>query len=180
MSRNYRVLLRVNSAGAEPIEAIWRQMASLGINDSMVKKSMFAHFSLAIYPDECPSELFSLLPGIAQQLQPIEIVLSKIDTFPGPEGVLFLASEANDNLLAASNLFHRETKNILEAWDHYYRPGNWVPHCTIANPISPQEITEAIATIPALSAEFSPISVTCAALELVEFFPIRRIASYDL
>lgn len=66
-----------------------------------------------------------------------------LGTFPGREGALFLAVQVTTELLA----FHLEVHAALagqpvEHWP-YYQPGNWVPHCTLAEGLSQAEAAKA-------------------------------------
>jgi 2'-5' RNA ligase len=61
--------------------------------------------------------------------------------------VLFLAVTPTRELLAV----HAEAAGSLEAggvavWDHY-RVGSWVPHCTLAQDLSPPQVPAAVAAV---------------------------------
>ena len=59
------------------------------------------------------------------------------------------------------------------AWDHY-RPGAWVPHCTLASDLEPQQFGSALAIAGRTSLPFE-----CRLVEvgIVEFRPVKQLVS---
>jgi 2'-5' RNA ligase len=82
-----------------------------------------------------------------------------LGTFPGREGALFLSVPVTAELLA----FHAEVHaglagQSVEHWP-YYQPGNWVPHCTLAEGLGQAEAVKAFG----LLFGYEPIAATVSA-----------------
>jgi len=177
---NYGVILRIDPPASAAIESLFQQMATSGINASMVSEAVYPHITLAIYEEHYPAGLDALLPEFAHQISPLNLTLSSIGLFPGDEGTLFLAPTPSDRLTRASRLYHDITRDFRAACSPYYHPENWVPHCTLAHPIAADSAAKVINEIPALSSEWKPIPVTCSTVEFVEFYPIKRLQTLRL
>jgi len=70
--------------------------------------------------------------------------------------------------------FHRRFGPFGQApWDHY-RPGVWVPHCTLATDLEPDQFGAALAI-----AGRAPLPLECRLVEIgiVEFRPVRQLVS---
>lgn len=90
------------------------------------------HVSLAVFEQYNPERLHGLMKKLAASFPPTHFRLSSIGTFPGKEGVLFLAPVVTDSLLEIHNRVHRALDKVVESSWIYYFPGGWVPHCTLS------------------------------------------------
>jgi 2'-5' RNA ligase len=78
-----------------------------------------------------------------------------LGTFPGGEGALFLGVPVTAELLAFHANVHTALANqLVEHWPHYL-PGNWVPHCTLAEGLGTTQASAAFGLIY----EYEPITV---------------------
>jgi hypothetical protein len=82
-----------------------------------------------------------------------------LGTIPGSVGALFLGVRATADLLA----FHADVHAALagQAVEHwpYYLPGNWVPHCTLAEGLDKAQAPQAFGLLYG----FEPIKATVSA-----------------
>ena len=136
------------------------------------------HVSLGVYEDGADAAGFSAkLREFAETAEPFDFRLSSLGTFPGNQGVVFLAPVVSRRLLAVHGRFHESFAPYEQfAWP-YYLPGNWVPHCTLAMNLAASEVKEAMARahegFQGQSGRFQEIG-------LVEFFPVRDVCTHPL
>ena len=75
---------------------------------------------------------------------PVTTAFASVGTFPGGEGVLFLAPVVTPDLIAVHARFHES----FAAWDGIawpvYGPGVWVPHCTLGLRLSAEVLERAV------------------------------------
>jgi 2'-5' RNA ligase len=90
------------------------------------------HVSLAVFEQYDPQRLHSVMKKLACSFSPMPFRLSSLGTFPGKEGVLFLAPVVTPSLLEIHAWLHRALAKVVEGSWHYYFPGGWVPHCTLS------------------------------------------------
>jgi 2'-5' RNA ligase len=125
------------------------------------------HVSLAVYPEgvrgAASAEAFagkSLERAVAGlRAAPLPFTLASAGTFPGDEGVVFLAPVVDDALLR----LHREWHALAPGGLPYYAPGAWVPHCTVGFRLP--DVAPALAAARALL----PIRGRYSSIALVEF-----------
>ena len=96
------------------------------------------HVSLSVYGDGLDTNGFpERLLEFARSIDPFDFTLSSLGTFPGQEGVVFLAPVVTRRLL---EVHARLPRGVFEAHNNtgmgHYLPGNWVPHCTVAIDLS--------------------------------------------
>jgi 2'-5' RNA ligase len=91
----------------------------------------------------------------------VPFVLASAGTFPGPEGAVFLAPVVDDALLGV----HREWHALAPGGMEHYRPGAWVPHCTVGFRLADAGTAAAVARAAL------PIRGRFERIALVEFEP---------
>src|ERR1035441_7056537 len=90
------------------------------------------HISLAVFEQYDPQRLHPLMKNLASLVSPLPFLLSSLGTFPGKNGVLFLAPAPSPSLLEIHSRLHRALARVIEGSWVYYFPGGWVPHCTLS------------------------------------------------
>lgn len=119
------------------------------------------HVSLTVTESLDHGELAPVRDAVAGHLP--SVLLNLLGTFPGSEGILFLAPVVTDDLLA----LHTRLQNALAGqrvtqWP-YYLPGRWVPHCTLAQGLSRDEIAQAFRVLyghQPVTAQLTSVGVT--------------------
>lgn len=168
----YAVELTLDPVSTEAVRTLWHALTERGVNPTLPQLNAQPHISLAVYETLDPAAMGDELAAFAGELAPIDTVFSAVGTFPTNEGVVYLAPVVTAELLAIHARFHARMEQLGLRSNAYYRPGHWVPHCTIALEIPPADIPTAIALARA-SNVFGPISLT--AVELIEFRPVQII-----
>jgi len=120
------------------------------------------HVSVAVAAEAPPAAVRDALLGVATAgLPPLQ--LSSVGAFVTPEAVVFLGVTPTVLLLELNRRVHaRLDAAKLAVWP-LYRPGIWVPHCTLA--MRPADLTAALS---ALRAAALPIEASPVALRIVE------------
>jgi 2'-5' RNA ligase len=90
------------------------------------------HISLAGVAHLNEADFEPHLRDFAADVRSFPTVLAAVGSFPGDEGVLFLAPAFTQPLLTVHASFHQLLGRLNLRSHDYYTPGNWMPHCTIA------------------------------------------------
>lgn len=168
------------------IAALFDAASESGLRDLRARLAQFAgaevaaarpHLTLAIVNELDPEALRPALLDFGQAMPPLPLHLAAVGAFPTEEGVVFLAPVVTRPLLA----IHARLCDLLDRVGFpptpYYRPQNWVPHCTVAINLRPDQVGEAVA-ICRQADVFHTDQLT--QLAVAEFPPMRVIYSLPL
>jgi 2'-5' RNA ligase len=120
------------------------------------------HVSVAVAAEAAPEVLRDALLGVATAGLP-PLTLSSVGAFVTPEAVVFLGVTPTAMLLELNRRVHARLDAAKVAVWPLYRPGIWVPHCTLA--MRPGDLTAALSALRAASL---PIEGVPVALRIVE------------
>jgi 2'-5' RNA ligase len=136
------------------VRRLWQRLADAGLPSLATRthRRHRPHVSLAVaesLADVDPGSLRSVLMSGRPTLS-----LYTLSTFPAATGVLFLGVQVTAELLA----FHADVHAALggqpiRQWA-YYLPGNWIPHCALAEGLDRSEAGRALE----LLADYRPIT----------------------
>ncbi|MXX04776.1 MAG: 2'-5' RNA ligase family protein [Gemmatimonadetes bacterium] len=169
----YAIELFYDDASEQAVRHIWDGLGRVLGQPSLSELGARPHVSLAVYGDALDTTGFpERLLEFARSIDPFDFTLSSLGTFPGQEGVVFLAPVVTRRLLEVHAQFHEVFSKHENAGMGYYLPGNWVPHCTIAIDLWAAEVIEAVAYG---REAFQPISGRYREIGLVEFRPVKEL-----
>lgn len=180
----YAVELFCDPESEQAVCEIWDGLGAALGKPSLSELGARPHVSLAVYNDDLDTSVFSeqlhefseQLHEFAESLAPFEFKLSSVGTFPGSEGVVFLAPVVTRQLLAVHAKYHEVFSQYDAFAMTYYLPGNWVPHCTVAIDLAAGEVTEAMAYC---REAFQPITGRFQEIGLIEFRPVKELCTYE-
>jgi 2'-5' RNA ligase len=84
------------------------------------------------------------LAELAAATPPLAFAFSSVGAFPTAEGVLFLAPAANRDLLDLEVRVLDRLARFDTEITPYFRAGAWVPHCTLAVGLQPEQMASAM------------------------------------
>lgn len=172
--QTYAIELYFDEVASQKVQQLWAQVGA--ITSSTAKRvHSHPHLSLAVLPDADLQLLPRVLADIAQHQSPLEIQFSSLGLFSSGGGVVFLAPVVTTQLLELHKTVHRQLHKIGSDAVAYYRPGAWVPHCTLARELSPPEVLRAIEVVRDSNPFFK---ANICALGLVEAPPMRQICCF--
>jgi 2'-5' RNA ligase len=133
------------------LRTLWHALEAEGIPTlaSLQDDKHRPHVSLAAAGRLAPDAVSAALAGV-EVGRALTMDLDFVGQFVGR--VLWLGVTATEELLAHHRLVHeRLTAAAVDVWDHY-RPGRWVPHCTVSlrvpNPLLAPAIRRCLEILP--------------------------------
>jgi 2'-5' RNA ligase len=172
---SFAVELCLDAAAGRAVYGVWDAVRAAGGNSRLFDLRTKPHVSLAVYPEGARGPLEDAVAGFRAAALPF--VLASAATFPGAEGVVYLAPVLDDGLLRLHREWHAHAPGSLEP----YRPGVWVPHCTVGIQLPDAAAGAAVAAARAAL----PIRGRYESIALVEFdrdlkTPVRHLVERPL
>jgi 2'-5' RNA ligase len=173
----YAMELNLSQDSAARVVELWERLAKESISSTMLDVRAQPHISLAVFEELDPAVLRAGLRRFAEVTRPLQVVLSSVGVFPTGEGVVFLAPVVTQELLVVHHRFHNLLRDRGIGSAEYYRPGNWVPHCTVAMGVAADKIGPAL-ELCLQSEAFGAVELD--EVSLIEFRPVREIYAFPL
>ncbi len=129
---SYGVILYFDEQTEKEFLKVWQSLADLNLSSHVLEAEIKPHITLAIYEEldcqPCENELVK----ITSKTSSLPVQFTHLGIFTNPEPVVFAAPLITRELLDFHNNLHiRLTNEGKKPWE-LYKPGRWVPHCTLA------------------------------------------------
>jgi 2'-5' RNA ligase len=140
----FAISLRAGNDTTGPIRALWEEVARFESRPSMATLNYPPHLTLALY-DDIP--LVRLRAGLREAftgMPALRLTFTRLRFFDDP-----LVLWAEPSLSAALATAHARVHACVDPrlCHPHYRPGAWVPHCTLGTEILAKHREEAIAFV---------------------------------
>lgn len=167
--------INADNASARPIRALWDEVVRLEQTPSLAGLNYPPHLTLAIYDQLDEAEASVALTTVFSAEPAFQLRLSAIRWFENDPLVLWAAPETSDRLMRVHSTVHAIIDRGLCRL--YYRPGMWVPHCSLGTAIPKQFRDEAFAFT---QRQIAPFDVSFDVADVVRFLPVEVIRACPL
>jgi 2'-5' RNA ligase len=171
----YGISLKSLNATASPVLELWDKAAAFEETASMRALNYPPHLTLALYQEIDLDQLAEALDRVFRTRPAVTLNFSSIGHFENEFLVLWARPNNGEQLFQLHAQLHREI-DPAHCHDHY-RPGNWVPHCTIATKIPAAKSQAAIGWANRNRMRFP---VTFDAVDCVRFPPVEILREIRL
>ena len=167
--------INADNASARPIRALWDEVGQLEQSPSLAGLNYPPHLTLAIYDQIDEAEAADAVATVFAAEPPYHLRFSAIRWFENDPLVLWAAPEASDRLMQVHAALHA----ILDPGlcRPYYRPGIWVPHCSLGTAIPTQRRDEALVFT---QRQITPFEVRFDVADVVRFLPVEVVLAVRL
>jgi 2'-5' RNA ligase len=173
---SFAVTVSASNASAEPIRRLWSGLSGFEPNPSMSALAYDPHITLGIYDNHAPGvALEQALRAVFVNTPEITVRFDKTDCFVGDLLVLWAVPCPRADLLSAHDRLHRLVDP--SRCHPHYRPGSWVPHCTLATQVPSGSRSAAVRW---LLETFEPCAVTFDTADCVSFPPTQILSRLQL
>lgn len=173
----YAVLLYFDDQTEQSILNLRHALIEQGFPSMLDKVGDRPHISLAGFSTVDCDILISLVQEYANDMEPFNVQLGAIGTFPTNENVLFLSPAPTIQLLTYHQEFHQQLSKSKLISSPYYAPTNWIPHCSVEMNIPDEQLPKAIEFCSKI---FKPIFGQFQEIGVIEFQPIKHLAKWPL
>ena len=170
----YALELGFDDHAAAVVRRVWHDLEDVGIV-YMARSGARPHVSVGIWDSLDRGAAEAELTRFAAEVTPLPITLASVGFFP--QVAIFLAPTVTSELLELQAGLHRRFGRVGAApWEHY-RPGAWVPHCTLATDFTAEQFTRALEIARRVAL---PIACRLVEIAIVEFRPVKQLVSRAL
>jgi 2'-5' RNA ligase len=156
------------------VRAVWSRLADAGVTSVMPDIGARPHLSLAVVEHLDEQTMVVELKSFAGRMPRLSLEFTSVGVFPTSD-VVFLAPNVTQGLLQLHERFAAQLDKLGFACHEFYRPGRWVPHCTVGFDLDAEAIRSAT-EICHDSDVFEPFSIT--AVGLIAYLPVRQICEF--
>ncbi|MFD1737903.1 2'-5' RNA ligase family protein [Bacillus salitolerans] len=125
------------------IKEIWHELRERNISSYAFEvEDRKPHITIATYRDVNNKEFFKRMDDVYEGTQAVDITFESIGSFLN-SGALYFAPTVTRKLNDLHVSHHRHFVQFNDIPDSLYLPNYWIPHCTIANRLSSENLTKA-------------------------------------
>lgn len=144
----FAVVLHLDDDTDAAVRRVWARLEEEGVPSvaTTYGPGYRPHLTLAIVDTPHPGLLAERLRPRLDAVPGLDLTLSSLGFFLTPPGPAYLAVTPSRHLLGLHESVH-DVLTTADSWS-YYRPGSWVPHCTLAMGVdSPTTVARALGNI---------------------------------
>jgi 2'-5' RNA ligase len=159
----FAIELILDSRSAAIVTSVWAALAAEGIGTTLTGRP---HVTLSDCEEIDLPLVKENVQAFAQTYAPSPVQFGSVGTFANETSVVFLAPVATPALVEAHADFWVSFTGCQTESRHFYRPENWIPHCTLGLGLTPEQVPRAIALGQAIEL---PLFGCFEAISIVEF-----------
>lgn len=146
------------------VRALWQRLEDAGVPSLATRthRQHRPHVTLAV-AGTIPAAARKSLRAELRLLSIPDLWLYTLSTFPGEDPVLLMGAVVDTELLAVHSAVHDILAGKVTNPSAYYFPGAWVPHCTLAQGITSEQLAAGFAAalpLEPIRASIAEIGVT--------------------
>ena len=169
----YAIQIFFDNRIEQVIQTIWQEQAESSIAPYLGTSGNRPHISLSLCEEldrvSCQVKLEAWAAGVKS----LPVSFQQLGIFPAPGAVVFTGPVVTPELLA----LQREVDGLLDGccvWPEfdYYRPGHWIPHCTLAMEFDDSQLPRALEIAGHLKL---PLNGSLSGVGVIEFRPVNHL-----
>ncbi|NMH70001.1 2'-5' RNA ligase family protein (plasmid) [Cytobacillus spongiae] len=138
----YWVIALFDEKTEKVIEEIWKELTAKDISyyEEEINDAR-PHITLGSYKELDKETYIQALETYYENKKKIDITFNTVGSFLN-YGTLFFSPTMTKELLDFHSSHHDFFRDFNESAVPLYLPGNWIPHCTLANKLSPDKLSK--------------------------------------
>lgn len=140
------ICLFLDSDTENAVRRTWSILRTRGLSSQLLRSGGKPHLTLAIWEDLDPDMVLDDLRDFAKTHRAFPVTFSTVGTFGRSSGTVFLGPVITPSLLIVHDQLYRILGSMKDLSAGLYRPGSWVPHCSLTIGLPPESVPEALLT----------------------------------
>ena len=125
------ICLFLDRDSEERIRKVWRILRTRGISSPLLRSGGKPHLTLGIWDDLDQTTVLPRIERLAGELNAFQVTFSALATFGANCGTVFLGPAITPALITVHDRLYGLLRDVSDSSEGYYRPGCWVPHCSL-------------------------------------------------
>lgn len=148
----HSVELFFDSEADEAVRSLWQGLERAGVPSlaSRTHRRHRPHVTFAMAGSIPQRTVEALRRDLAPLALP-NLWLYTLGTFPTRENALWLGAVVDAELLAVHSAVHDVLAGAVKQPFAFYLPGSWIPHCTLAQDLTPAQLAAGVAALHPVS-----------------------------
>jgi len=138
------ICLFLDSETESTIRRFWSILRTRGYSSPLLRSGGKPHLTLAIWENLEPDLILDDIARFAKTHRVFPVTFSSIATFGAESGTVFLGPVFTPSLIIVHNHLYSIFSEVSELSLDYYRPGSWVPHCSLTLGLPAAQVPQAI------------------------------------
>jgi len=172
----YAITALFDAATEERLRAARAALVEAGLCDPAVAE-VRPHLSFSILPGLDAEALRPRLRAWCYERAPLALQIAAVGSFPGDEGVVYLAPVVTERLLETNASLDRLLAEAGGAPEGTYRAGSWVPHVTVGIHLASGHIPAALGLLREADVFYTGVLTQ---LAVAEFPPLTELYTFPL
>lgn len=128
----FDVCLFLDGRTEDEVRRVWRVLRTRGISSPLIRSGGRPHLTLAIWEELDPDPRLLALSELAGKTAAFPVTFSAVGTFGPGSGTVFLSPSVGRELVTVHERLYRIMYDLAGSSEGLYRPGSWVPHCSLS------------------------------------------------
>lgn len=134
------ICLFLDRDSEERIRKVWRVLRTRGISSPLLRSGGKPHLTLGIWDDLDQATVLPRIERLAGELNAFQVTFSALATFGTSGGSVFLCPAITPALITVHDRLYGLLGDVSDSSEGYYRPGCWVPHCSLTLGTPPADL----------------------------------------
>lgn len=173
----YAVQLYFNTELEAALLEVRAALTRAGVTPTLERLGDRPHVSLSVLHEVDVRSCITMLEHFADGRSSFRSGFEAFGAFPTSQGVVFLSPTPSEDLLGAHRVMHQRMVDLGAQVHEHYVPDGWIPHATMGFELSSKEVALALSW---LHANFKPVDGAYASVGLIEFPPVKSLATFTL
>lgn len=130
----YSIELHFDKKSDDLVRSIWDRLANVCHEQYLPQSGFPPHITLALFDDSLKKrDISPAIQRCQEAFRPFKMKFSAIGLFSNEkEGSLFLVPVVSKQLLEFHEKLHADIRSFQDSMIGHYKPGDWIPHCTLS------------------------------------------------
>lgn len=138
------ICLFLDSETEDQVRRAWSILRTRGLSSPLLRSGGKPHLTLAIWESLDPDLILDDIMDLAKRQRAFPVTFSSIATFGLNSGTIFLGPVITPSLISVHDKLYRIMDELTNLSEGLYRPGCWVPHCSLTLGLPPESISDAL------------------------------------